>query len=485
MNIFDYFFSDTKELNKVFAESSKEKLAFNEMHDSALILAAFLNKKYGKGKNIIVISPNNNFFIICYLAIMKSGNVCVPLNSTIEQSNFDYILGQTEAELAFIHSSVRIKIPGSLTSVSEKEYREAKYSAGPGHFFGPTNDNELAKIIYTSGSTGHPKGVMLSHGNIRANTESIISYFGLTSSDIILVVMPFHYCYGLSLFHTHLKVGGKIILNNTFVFLGSVLNDLINHKCTGFAGVPSHYQILLRKSKSFIKTEFPSLRYVAQAGGKLHTVFIREFTEHFPDVRFYTMYGQTEATARLSYLPPEKLPEKLGSIGRGIPDVELRVVNEKFEDIRPGETGEIVARGKNVMLGYYKDPEMTSKTLVNGWLKTTDLATVDEDGYIFLTARRLEIIKVGGRRISPKEIEEVILSIPEVVDCTIEGIYDDSSGEAIKAKVVLNDSGKGKISDEEIRKYCFEKLASYKVPQIIEFEENLNIAATGKKVKKV
>jgi acyl-CoA synthetase (AMP-forming)/AMP-acid ligase II len=137
------------------------------------------------------------------------------------------------------------------------------------------------------------------------------------------------------------------------------------------------------------------------------------------------------------------------------------------------------------MLGYYKDPEMTSKTLVNGWLKTTDLATVDEDGYIFLTARRLEIIKVGGRRISPKEIEEVILSIPEVVDCTIEGIYDDSSGEAIKAKVVLNDSGKGKISDEEIRKYCFEKLASYKVPQIIEFEENLNIAATGKKVKKV
>ena len=195
------------------------------------------------------------------------------------------------------------------------------------------------------------------------------------------------------------------------------------------------------------------------------------------------MYGQTEATARLSYLPPELYEARKGSMGKGIPGVELKVINEKGEKIKPGAIGEVIARGDNVMLGYFKDEEGTKNTIREGWLYTGDLGTVDKDGYIFLTARKKEIIKVGGKRISPKEIEAVILELPEVVDCTIEGVEDELLGEALKATIVIRpEIGQDTMLDM-IRQHCSRHLALYKVPQIFELKEQLVISATGKKIK--
>jgi long-chain acyl-CoA synthetase len=484
MNVFDYLFAESKGLTKNFTENSRESITFEQLHADSLKLANYIIQKNGTGKNIVLISHNNIFFITCYLAILKSGNTCIPLNPTIEGENLLYICEQTDAKLAFVHSQVKAQFPGNFVVVNETDYKTwIDNSILNESLFPLTQNNDVAEIIFTSGSTGKPKGVMLSHGNIIANTSSIIEYLKLTTNDTMLVVMPFYYCYGLSLFHTHLKVGGKIIFNNSFVFLGSVLNDLKKYECTGFAGVPSHYQILLRKSKSFVTSEFPSLRYVTQAGGKLHKVFIQEFIDAHPKVTFFVMYGQTEATARLSHLPPKMLDTKLGSIGKGIPGVELKVVNEQWQEIAPGETGEIIAKGDNIMLGYYKDEKLTKEAIKDGWLRTNDLATIDEDGYIYIVARKMEMLKVAGKRISPKEIEEVILTMPEVIDCTIDGIDDVNLGEAIKASIVLNDEAKNSLTAEDIRKYCFSKLASYKIPQVITFESNINVSATGKKVK--
>jgi acyl-CoA synthetase (AMP-forming)/AMP-acid ligase II len=297
-------------------------------------------------------------------------------------------------------------------------------------------------------------------------------------------VLPFYYCYGLSLLHTHLRVGGSIVFNNSFIFLGGVLKSLIDYKCTGFAGVPSHFQILLRKSDSFKQTSFPDLKYVTQAGGKLAPVFIDEFRQAHPEVRFIVMYGQTEATARLSWLPPEVYDRRKGSMGRGIPGVELKVVNEKGELIRPGETGEVIARGDNIMMGYFADEEGTKNAIRNGWLYTGDLGTVDEDGYIYLTARSKEIIKVRGKRISPKEIEAVILALPEVIDCTIEGVEDDIEGEMLKATVTVRKENAEAVTRERLIQHCSQHLALFKVPQVYEFRDNLTISATGKKIKK-
>ena len=265
------------------------------------------------------------------------------------------------------------------------------------------------------------------------------------------------------------------------MFLGTVINDIKNYKCTGFAGVPSHYQILLKKSQTFKETKFPDLRYVTQAGGKLHAVIIEQFIEAFPDKDFFVMYGQTEATARLSYLPPEMVKTKTSSIGKAIPGVKLRVVNAEGEDVDINEEGELLASGDNIMLGYYKDEEETAKTIVNGWLHTGDIATKDEDGYIYLVARKKEIIKVGGKRVSPKEIEEVILSLPEVVDCTISGFEDDLLGEALLATIVLSGSHNEDKMRTVITQKCGKNLATYKVPQKIVFEKSIRMNATGKK----
>ncbi len=483
MNAFDYFFETTRSLEKPLLVG-KESVSFRQMYQSSLQLAVFLRRNYGQEKNILLLSVNNSFFIISYLAIIKSGNICIPLDPNTEKENFRYINDLTGPVAIFLTKDIERKLEISDLKCIFPETINSQMVENTDSLFNTDFGGEkCAEIIFTSGSTGKPKGVMISHRNLIANTDSITNYLKLRQEDRMLVVLPFYYCYGLSLLHTHLRVGGSIVLNNSFIFLGGIIKNLLDYKCTGFAGVPSHFQILLRKSDNFKKTRFPDLRYVTQAGGKLATIFIDEFRESFPDVAFIVMYGQTEATARLSYLPPELYETKKGSMGKGIPGVELKVVNEKGEKIRPGETGEVIAHGENIMLGYLADKEGTEKAIRNGWLYTGDLGTVDKDGYIYLTARKKEIIKVGGKRISPKEVEAVILQLPEVVDCSVEGVVDELQGEALKATIVLNDRTQNIMNENFIKKHCSKHLALYKIPRIYEFKDQVTISATGKRIK--
>jgi acyl-CoA synthetase (AMP-forming)/AMP-acid ligase II len=483
MNAFDYFFERTAELDKSFLVG-KENLSFKDLYNSSIRLGSYLRKEYGRNKNILLLSVNNPFFLTAYFAIIKSGNVCIPLDPNIEKENLEYISGLTNPVIIFMTRDIERKIVvGSVRCIYPDTIRNDEFMPPLADGIDDTNDQTCAEIIFTSGSTGVPKGVMISHKNLIANTESIIKYLKLTENDRMLVVLPFYYCYGLSLLHTHLRAGGSIVLNNSFIFLGSIINNLLDDKCSGFAGVPSHFQILLRKSDNFKTTKFPDLKYVTQAGGKLAPIFIDEFRNSHPEITFFVMYGQTEATARLSYLPPELYEAKKGSMGKGIPGVELRVVNETGRNIKPGEVGEVIARGDNIMLGYFADEEGTRNTIRNGWLYTGDLGTVDKDGYIFLTARKKEIIKVGGKRISPKEIEAVILELPEVVDCTIEGVEDELLGEALKATIVVRGENGKETMPDRIKQHCARHLALYKVPQIFELKEQLIISATGKKIK--
>ncbi|MGM0375449.1 MAG: class I adenylate-forming enzyme family protein [Bacteroidota bacterium] len=499
MNAVDFFFENSATLDKELLIGKGERVSYRSIALSVSKLSAYLDQHYSKGSVIVLISPNNSFFVTVYLAVMKSGCVCVPLNPAIEPDNFSYVVEKTQAAHVFLHSSVGNRIfqdkgarPDdhvfrdfyeSLVFTNGKEYDALVSGNGHSSYIpGPDLDeNHLAQIIFTSGSTSVPKGVMITHGNLISNTQSILDYLRLDGDDVMLVVLPFFYCYGLSLLHTHMRVGGTLVLNNSFMFLGGVLKDLQHYQCTGFAGVPSHFQVLLRKSDSFRTGYFPFLRYVTQAGGKLHKSFISEFIEIMPDVRFFVMYGQTEATARLSFLPPELLHEKLGSIGKGIPGVELKVVDESGNDVKVGQPGEIIARGKNIMKGYFGDEEATRQTLRDGWLHTGDVGIVDEDGFIFLSARKKEMIKVGGKRVSPREIEEVVVAIPGVVDCTVEGYDHPVLGEALRAIVVK--AGEVSLAEDDIREACSRKLASFKIPSEVIFKTTMEVSSTGKKVK--
>ncbi|HEY5593335.1 MAG TPA: AMP-binding protein [Paludibacter sp.] len=483
MNIFDFLFENSSSLEKDLILGPSESKSFKSISEESSKLANYLRNKLGQENKILLVAQNSTFFIVSYLGILKSGNICVPLNPDIEKESFEFIQKKTNSRIGFLSEVVKNKLQPDLECISEINIYDFINYEREILALEPEFDGErIAEIIFTSGSTAIPKGVMLSHNNIIANTGSIVEYLGLSDADIMMVVLPFFYCYGLSLLHTHIRVGGSLVLNNNFIFLASTINNLNKYYCTGFAGVPSHFQIILRKTDQFKNTKFPTLRYVTQAGGKLHNAFISEFLDAFPEIQFFVMYGQTEATARLSYLPPPKLKNKLGSLGKGIPEVELKVVDELGNFIFPGQTGEILARGKNVMLGYFEDPKSTADTIKDGWLYTGDLATIDEDGYIYITARKKEIIKVGGKRVSPKEIEEVIVTMSGVIDCNVEAIYDELLGEAIKVTVVVNGNGEI-ITSEEVKQFCGKRLSSYKVPTYVVFKNSMELSSSGKKVK--
>jgi acyl-CoA synthetase (AMP-forming)/AMP-acid ligase II len=199
----------------------------------------------------------------------------------------------------------------------------------------------------------------------------------------------------------------------------------------------------------------------------------------FPEKLFFVMYGATEATARLSYLPPDMVLNKLGSIGKGIPGVTLKVINKDGKPVQPGETGEIIAFGENIMKGYYGDPEGTQVILKDGWLHTGDLATVDDEGYIFIVDRAKNIIKSGGYRISPKEIEDIICSLDGVNGCVVIGQQDEIMGEAVVAVVQPGNIPETSLK-ELILEHCTKKLPSYKIPRFIYFVREFPLNTSNK-----
>ncbi len=482
MNVFDYFFDNSKSESKEAILSGSEMISYSDLYENSLKIASEINAAVGEGQKVLLVGHNSVFFVTVYLAILKSGNTCVPLNFNIEQDNLTHIISLTEAPLAFATKQLLKKLDfGSIQVLDQDGYQEFLNGDAEPIKIDKFDEDRLAEIIFTSGSTGEPKGVMISHKNIRANTESIVNYLGLRPNDIMCNVLPFYYCYGLSVLHSHLRVGGTVVLNNTFMFLSTVIKDLLRFNCTGFAGVPSHFQMLLKKSDTFKSTNFPDLRYVTQAGGKLPNVFIEDFNNSFPEIDFFVMYGQTEATARLSYLHPKKLKSKLGSIGQAIPGVQLKIVDPNGKELPVGQEGELIASGENIMQGYYKDSELSHTILRNNWLYTGDIAKKDEDGDIFIVGRIKEIIKVGGNRVSPKEIEEVISSVDDVIDCKVTGIHDNVQGEAVNAAIIISDLDRKEEIEQQILERCKSKLAMYKIPQFMEFTDEMNLKATGKK----
>jgi acyl-CoA synthetase (AMP-forming)/AMP-acid ligase II len=338
-------------------------------------------------------------------------------------------------------------------------------------------DIDLASIVYTSGSTGAPKGVMLSHQNVLSNTCSIVQYLELTDTDRMMVVLPFYYIYGKSLLTTHFYVGGSIVLDNRFALPQVVLHAMKKTEVTGFAGVPSTFLILLNRS-AVRKFKFESLRYLTQAGGSMAPAIQKKVAEVFAPAKLFIMYGATEAAPRLSYLEPEMLPLKWGSIGKAIPNVDLFVADENGNELPQGHSGEIVARGSNIMVGYWNDPLETARVVRNGLYYTGDIGRMDKDGYIYVVGRNKDIVKVGGFRVSTKEIEDALLGIDEVHEVAVIRVDDPILGEAIKAFIVPREGAD--LTRKKVEKALKSMLPLYKKPKYIEFIDSIPMNKSGK-----
>ncbi len=475
-NVADYLL-DGKDDSRLALLTLQGSHTYGDVHVASAAVANYLHGCGAqKGDRVILAGENSFFWVAGYLGILRAGLVSVPVPPSTSTENLKFIAENTGARRAVVQASLVAKIgtafgpqnmivdrplnldvpPSSLPALIEQSvYSEPVWPA--------TSPSDLAALMFTSGSTGRPHGVMISHQNIRANTESIVEYLELKESDRMMVVLPFHYCFGTSLLHTHLRVGGSLVLDSRFMYPEKVLRRMQETECTGFAGVPSHYQILLEKT-SLHKKSFPHLRYVQQAGGHLAPSAIRPLQAALPNTRIFVMYGQTEATARLSYVPPEMLATKPGSIGRGISGVKLSVENEG-KPVQPGEIGEIVAEGENVAQGYWRDLEETARVFRNGRLHTGDMGTIDEDGFISIVSRVRDFLKCGGTRVSCQQLEQQILECREVAEVAVIGVPDEIMGEAVKAFVVTR--GDADITLEHVRCFCKTRLPFQLVPREI------------------
>lgn len=432
------------------------------------------------GGRVVIALENSVMMVAAYLGALKAGATAVPLPAgsrsdrlvpaVIDCTPHACVIDASTAQAVAADSPVarvpHVYVAQSLTRPFDVKppFRSlsAKLDACPDEDVSvESSDRALAAIIYTSGTTGQPRGVMLTHQNFVANARSIIRYLALTAADRVLCVLPFHYVYGLSLLHTHLLVGGSLVIENRTAFPNVVLEAMRKHETTGFAGVPSTFALMLHRS-NLGAIELPHLRYVTQAGGGMPPAQIIEWLQRGPKADFYVMYGATEAAARLTYLPPADLPRKLGSIGRAIPGVEIVVITETGDRAESREIGELVARGENISPGYWKKPEETAERFGPEGYRTGDLGYADEEGYLYLVGRRHDMIKVGANRVGAKEIEDVLHQHPAVFEAAVVGASHPLLGEAPVAFVALRES----LADAEnaLRAFCAAHLAAYKVP---------------------
>jgi acyl-CoA synthetase (AMP-forming)/AMP-acid ligase II len=435
-----------------------------------------------RGDRVVLAIDDGIESLACYFGAMKAGAVAVPLPHGPHNDRFARAVEDCSPAAAIVNPStagdppvaavlgripavfVTKPVPGSARpalDVAFPGWSAALDAASDAEPQVRMIDLDLAAIIYTSGSTGAPRGAMLSHLNIRSNTNSIVEYLHLTSADRVMCVLPFYYVYGLSLVHTHIAVGGSVIVDMRFAFPNVVLKSMQEHRATGFAGVPSTFALLMHRS-NLTKMEFPHLRYVTQAGGGMPPARIREWLDKGPKAAFYVMYGATEASARLTYLEPADLQRKLGSIGRGIPNVEILVVNDEGDLARQGEVGELVARGSNISSGYWNNAEETAERFGPLGYRTGDLGYADAEGFLYLVGRKHDMIKVGAHRVGAKEIEDVLNEHPAVSEAAVVPVQHEILGEAPLAFIATRQNVAPDISD--ILAFCRSRLQAHKVP---------------------
>lgn len=298
--------------------------------------------------------------------------------------------------------------------------------------------DDLAVLMPTSGSTGSPRLVMVSHRNLISNTEAIIRSQNLGADEKAMLIMPVSYCFGASVMHTHLYSGGSVVFDSRFMFPDKVLKAIGAYSCTTFAGVPTVYNILLRRSH-LSSIRLPALQRFLLAGGALDIESVKQMRQLVPGADFYVMYGQTEATARISCLSPRRLEDKRGSAGLPLESLTVRIINDRGEEAATGHSGEIRVAGPSICGGYFDDPEATRYKFVDGWLRTGDLGSLDEDGYLWIQGRASDFIKVRGYRVSLTEVEAKVAAVPGVCQCAAAGVRHPEAGEAIALFVVGED----------------------------------------------
>lgn len=423
--------------------TSPGELAKLVMANAASLVSAGLVK----GDRLLIgcsLSPASS---LVYLGAIYAGLVAVPVEDRTLSASAAALIESTGVKAVWTEASLREKNPDKLSALT----LEGDLSKGGSDVIppAPCEESDLAALMATSGSTGTPRFVMVSHGNLIANTEAIIRSQHLVNDERAMLILPISYCFGASVLHTHLYQGGSVVFDRRFMFPDKVLQAIAQFDCTTFAGVPTVYNVLLRRS-NIRKVAMPSLRRFLQAGGGLTQERVEEMRSIFPEKNFYVMYGQTEATARITCMEPERWEGKRGSVGRPLDNLPIRILDENGNDVATGEVGELLVGGPSICSGYLNDANETSRVFQNGWLRTRDLAHQDKDGYLWIDGRKGAFLKMRGIRVSLAEVAAKVTAMPGVFECAARSVEHPEAGEALVLFIVPEPGAQ--IALEDVRR---------------------------------
>ncbi len=470
------------------------RVSYAELREQARQIAGVLQALGVRQRDrVVLMLPNAPEFGVGYFGILAAGATVTPLNPLLKADEVRYVLedagaaamvcvGMTYPVLQAARKDLGRAIPalvldGPTIGLEAGDAAAGTATIAQGLVEPQVGAEDVAACLYTSGTTGRPKGAMLTHRNLLANVQSFRDILHVSEEDVFLTVLPmFHAFAATVMFLEPLSLGATIVVEPRFA-PDLVLKAITDHRVTLFAGVPTMFAVLAAVPRP--AGDFSAWRLCISGGAPLPPSVLEAFEAKY-EVPIYEGYGPTECSPVLSVNPPLGV-RKVGSVGPPIPEVELRVVDNAGRALPPGQVGEIVARGPNVMKGYLNRPEETAEVLRDGWYHTGDLGRADEDGYYYIVDRKTDLILVGGLNVYPREVELALASHPAVAEVAVIGVPDPVRGEVPRALVVLRDGQP--TGTQELLQWCRQRLAGYKVPRSIEVVPGLPKTVTGKILK--
>lgn len=478
-----------KNNEKIAIKQKDKSLSYKDWNSRSNIVAQDLSKIFHNDtQNVAIFLPNSIEYAVAYFGITFCDKTIVPIGVQTKKIELSSTINYCEIDLIVTTTAL---INALIEMLKECDYKVDIYCLDTRKVITVNEDldyiektekvEELSEkssaiMLHTSGSTSMPKRVMLTHYSLINNVESNIDSLKLTENDVCLISIPmfFGYC-NTAQYLTHIYLGASMVIMPGVFFPKAFFEVVQKERITNYTGVPSNLLMLLKYRYSD-KYDYSNLRYICFGGGVMPYDGLRELILKFKSIGFVQTYGQTEASPRLTALLPEYSLSKIGSVGKAIKNVTVKVVNDDNKECQVDEVGEIIAKGPNIMKGYYKNEEITKEIIRNGWLYTGDLGYKDEDGFLYIVGRKKNMIISGGINIYPEEIEEVLLmneNIKEVIVCSEK---DYLLGEVPVADVVLID----KTKDVDLKGYCAEQLAKYKIPTKFYIKDELEKTYNGK-----
>lgn len=454
--IFDHV---QKTPNKVALISGDTEITYSQLWDYCLCVAEKLKNDYhlNKGDRVILSAAGNIEFVYAYFGVHIAGGICVPIDPDTNQTRFEYI----------DKSTTPVCVMGSLHNVKKETlpFTDVVNGTSKASYVSP-DQSQVADILFTTGTTGAPKGVALSYNNLSAAVRNINAFIGNTSSDVELLALPVSHSFGLGRLRCSLSKGATVVMLGTFANVKKFFKEMARCQVTMFAMVPASWGFIKKMSGKYIGKFADQLKFIEIGSSFMPVEDKEQLMSLLPNTRICMHYGSTEAS-RSAFMEFHTYKDNLLSIGKASPNVEIKIFTSKGAPAALGEEGEVCVKGEHVTCSYWNEtPERFASDFYEGYFRTGDCGTMDAEGNVYLKSRIKEMINVGGKKVSPMEVEDILNTIPGIKESACIGIPDPGIvlGEVVKAFIVTDDN----LSDEDIMQQLRPQLEVYKLPIEIE-----------------